>query len=238
MPVKRERCGVDSEMLRFLALLCTFLIVTCTYELIEKKESLYGFSGTLRLVKEDIEKYGMSLEYLSLSVYLDKEAYVRVKITDMTGSRYEIPPDMIPRPDVTGQNPDKLYDFRVDTSPFAFRVVRVEDQQIIFSFSSNFTFKNQFIQFSTLIDSNAVTYGLGESTRLNQHLTNGTTYTLWARDEPAAKRNTNLYGSYPVYWQMLHGSAHGKANIVVVCFLPPMTRYCRCHVVQFQRYGH
>jgi alpha-glucosidase len=179
------------------------------YDLTEKRDTEYGFDGTLQLTSEDVQSYGLSLQKLALSVYLDKDEYLRVKITDADNSRYEIPESVIQRPKIGPALVDRKYGIEVTESPFAFKVMRNEDKQCIFSFASNFTFKDQFIQFSSLIDSSATTFGLGESTRLQQHLTSGTTYTLWARDEPAAVRDTNLYGSYPVYWQMLNGQAHG-----------------------------
>lgn len=180
-----------------------------SYDLIDRQSTAYGFDGTLQLASEDVQSYGLSLTKLALSVYMDREEYVRVKITDLEHARFEIPDSVIERPKVGAALDATKYSFQIVESPFSFNVIRNDDNQNIFSFSSNFTFKDQFIQFSSLIDSSATTYGLGESTRLQQHLTSGTTYTLWARDEPAAVRDTNLYGSYPVYWQILNGQAHG-----------------------------
>lgn len=53
-------------------------------------------------------------------------------------------------------------------------------------------------------------YGLGESTRLTQHLQDDVTYTLWNTDFLAAFQNASLYGSHPFLIQVgSDGKAHG-----------------------------
>ena len=101
------------------------------------------------------------------------------------------------------------YEFQYKEQPFTFEVKRKSDGMSLFSMDSDFVFKDQFIQLSTWRESGAKTYGIGESTRLEQELQVGTTQTMWAADIPAAAMYNNLYGSYPYYLQVNKGKAHG-----------------------------
>jgi len=169
-----------------------------------------GYSGTLYFIGDESEDYGAHIKNLSLQVYFESESYVRVKITDQFSERWEIPQSVIHRPHITPSTDGGFeYKFEYDVYPFSFKIIRTLDQYCVFHFSSEFIFKDQFINFSSLFDEGVLTYGLGESTRLHQALSPGSTFTMWARDVPAANMDVNLYGSYPLYWQLASGNAHG-----------------------------
>jgi alpha-glucosidase (family GH31 glycosyl hydrolase) len=178
------------------------------YELNSLTETLYGYEGSLSLIGKGTSTYGADIPNLKLQVYFESEDIFHMKITDSNKERYEIPHSIIPR-SVTKIKPLSMnYKFSFTSSPFTFKVTRNSDGVDVFSNDSPIIFKDQYIELSTTIKSNAKTYGIGESTRLNQALNNGV-YTLWAADIPAAVFDVNLYGSFPYYVQMVDGSAHG-----------------------------
>lgn len=60
-----------------------------------------------------------------------------------------------------------------------------------------------------LVDT-VTTFGFGESTRVTQHMTPGSTNTLWNSDYLAANFDVSLYGSHPFFVQVSEsGKAHG-----------------------------
>lgn len=83
--------------------------------------------------------------------------------------------------------------------------------ELIFIFSKMLVFQDQYIQFVLGSAQNIVaSYGLGESTRVTQHLQDDVTYTLWNTDFLAAFQNSSLYGSHPFMIQIASdGKAHG-----------------------------
>ncbi|CAE7821684.1 unnamed protein product, partial [Symbiodinium microadriaticum] len=135
--------------------------------------------------------------------------HVRVKITDAENARWEVPQSLVPRPSASSKATSPDYTLEYTETPFSFEVFRKSDSASIFKFSSDFMFKDQYIEFSSLFAAGAKTFGIGESTRTHHALTSGSTFTLWARDEPAAVLDTNLYGSFPFYLQLVAGKAHG-----------------------------
>ncbi len=149
----------------------------------------------------------------------ESSSYIHIKITDANKARWEIPQSLIKRPVATQRAVNELYAFTYTASPFTFEVTRKSDGRSLFKSLSQMYYKDQFIQLATSIDSSATTFGIGESARLTQALQPGHTATLWARDQPAVTKNVNLYGSYPMYLQMVAGAAHGALllNSVITC---------------------
>lgn len=172
------------------------------------KDTPTGVVGTLTLAGEPSTTFGADIEQLSFEVIYEANSYVRLRITDPVSSRWEIPANVVSRPSAASRAVAAQYIFEYTASPFSFEVTRKSDGASIFK-SGSFVFKDQYIELSTTFDEKSSTFGLGESARLNHALTPGSTFTLWARDEPAAVKNVNLYGSFPYYLQMLNGRAHG-----------------------------
>jgi len=181
------------------------------YFLSDMKETTTGYVGILSLIGSGSTTYGEDIKQLSLEVILETIDIVRVKVTDTHVKRWEVPETIIPRPHaVKRPNDDALnYKFSYTESPFTFEVTRTSDGRSLFKLDSNLIYKNQYLEVTTTIDEEAYTYGLGESTRLKQALASDHTYTLWAADIAALGFNQNLYGSFPFYIQMIHGTAHG-----------------------------
>lgn len=185
------------------------------YSLDSIKETPNGYVGKMSKIGESSST---TIAQLSLEITFETVDFVRVKMTDAQNARWEVPQSVIPRTKnillngntrtISGK--EKNYKLSYTESPFSFEVLRVSDGASIFKFDpDSLTFEDQYISFATAIDADAITYGVGESTRLSQALKTDTTYTLWAADIPAAIMNENLYGSYPYYLQMVGSSAHG-----------------------------
>lgn len=178
------------------------------YKLSNLESTATGYEASLSLIGEGTSQYGADLQNLKLEVLFEAEDYVRVKITDAEKARWEVPSSLVPRPSVTKSATNLQYDFQYTEDPFTFQVIRLSDSAVIFDSSSQLIFKDQYIELTTSVASGAATYGIGESARLN-HALSPDTVTLWARDQPSAALYTNLYSSFPVYYQLLNGQTHG-----------------------------
>ena len=71
--------------------------------------------------------------------------------------------------------------------------------------------QEQYLQAVLLSPADVVqTFGLGESSQLQQALQMNHSYTLWNSDVAAADFDKPLYGSHPFFMQVTEdGSAHG-----------------------------
>jgi alpha-D-xyloside xylohydrolase len=179
------------------------------YTLTKFDETPTGFVGELNLNGAGSNTYGPDLKHLRLEVVFESADVLRVKITDAKNQRWEIPQSIVHRPHATSKPASLNYKFSYNASPFSFEVTRVSDGVSLFKLDNDFTFKDQYFQFTTSRDAKAKTFGLGETTRLQQALPTGKTYSMWATDIAAFVFDTNLYGSYPFYLEMLNGKAHG-----------------------------
>lgn len=173
------------------------------------KETAYGLEGVLTLKSSGGANYGADITSLKIEVLFEDANYLRVKITDANKPRWEVPLSVVERPQAVPKAASTDYEFTYTESPFSFQVSRKSDSRVLFKSSSDLVYKDQYIQLSTEIESSAKTFGLGESARLTHALPTGATYTLWAADIAALSKDSNLYGSFPYYLQMVSGAAHG-----------------------------
>lgn len=185
------------------------------YILSDMKTTASGYTGMLSLMGgKGTSTYGPDLSELTLSIFYETASTFRMKITDATASRWEVPQSVVARP-VSRQKQSPLtselqYEFTFTSSPFSFKVTRKSDGATIFNMDKPFVYKDQYIELSTIISSSDKTFGIGESARLEQALKPGSTFTLWAADIAAASLYSNLYGSFPYYMQLSpSGAAHG-----------------------------
>lgn len=172
-------------------------------------ETATGFKGTLNLIGEGSDVYGPDLKQLSLEVFYETEDTIRVKIGDAQHARWEVPESIVSRFHSKQKPAVSNLKFSYTASPFSFEITRATDGKSLFKLGDTFTFKDQYLEVPVVVDVAAKTFGLGESTRLNHALEPNTTYTLWAADIAASNFDTNLYGSFPYYLQMVDNQAHG-----------------------------
>ncbi|GAB2226585.1 hypothetical protein Droror1_Dr00022396 [Drosera rotundifolia] len=195
-----------------------------------------GFVGLLQ-VKKKSSIYGHDIPNLRLFVKHETEDRLRVHITDAEKSRWEVPYTLLPREEppplkqniVNSRNlslsaskisgNELIFSFTAD--PFSFSVKRKSNGQTVFDTLSsgsdpynNLVFKDQYIEVSTKLPTDASLYGLGENSQPHGiKLYPNDPYTLWTTDQSAINLNMDLYGSHPVYMDLRNvdgvPSAHG-----------------------------
>lgn len=154
-------------------------------------------------------------DYSTLNVQISQETETRthIKISPEDSISWEVPETLIPRPGGIYTGSDALTSTEVVTSDEGTEIFtrRKLTNDVIFQLNKNLVFQEQYIQFSlTVPEGTVATFGLGESSRLTQHLVENTTYTLWNTDCPAAQFENSLYGSHPFFIQVAaDGQAHG-----------------------------
>ncbi|GAB2225353.1 hypothetical protein Droror1_Dr00006145 [Drosera rotundifolia] len=139
----------------------------------------------------------------------ETEDRLRVHITDAEKSRWEVPYTLLPReaPPPLKQNivlaskisgNELIFSFTAD--PFSFSVKRKSNRQTVFDTLSsgldpynNLVFKDQYIEVSTKLPTDASLYVLGENTQPHGiKLYPNDPYTLWTTDQSAINLNMDL----------------------------------------------
>ncbi|GFZ21414.1 glycosyl hydrolases family 31 protein [Actinidia rufa] len=213
------------------------------YRLISIEESPGGgLVGHLQ-VKQKNNIYGPDIPLLQLYVKHETDDRLRVHITDAQKQRWEVPYNLIPReqppalkqmigrsrkPPSTAIS-DSQYSgseliFSYIADPFGFAVKRRSDGQVLFNSSSDesepfsdLVFKDQYLEISTKLPSDASLYGLGENTQPHGiKLHPNDPYTLYTTDASAINLNTDLYGSHPVYMDLRNVVGQGYAHAVLL----------------------
>jgi alpha-glucosidase/alpha-D-xyloside xylohydrolase len=188
-----------------------------------------GFMADLELIQRT-EVYGPDITPLRMVVRYDSDDQVHVHITDSTQRRWEVPRELIPRPDdkstplalpnggkKEGNQTPRQLELSYTAEPFGFAITRAATGEVLFnstpsdnSFNS-MVFKDQYLEISTQLPRNNSMFGIGESTRPDGlRLTRNRTYTLWATDMAAYTVDVDLYGAYPFHMDIREGGAtHG-----------------------------
>ena len=133
-------------------------------------------------------------------------------IYDKEQQVYQVPDFVVPRPSGSLNSDASLLDVSIEENPFSFTVTRKSNNEVLFSTKgSNIIFESQYLQLRTSLPDKPFLYGLGEHTDPLRLPTSDYTRTLWARDSGAVPRNTNLYGTHPVYFEHRadSGLSHG-----------------------------
>ncbi|KAL0372609.1 UNVERIFIED_CONTAM: Alpha-xylosidase 1 [Sesamum calycinum] len=217
--------------------------ITC-YRLISIQESPNGGLLGLLQVKQKNNIYGPDIPVLQLYVKHEKDARLRVHITDAEKQRWEVPYNLLPREtppslkQTLGRSRKDAYTlkasdqyagkdlvFTYTADPFSFSVKRKSNGQILFDSTSEesdpyngLVFKDQYLELSTKLPKDASLYGLGENTQPHGiKLYPNEPYTLYTTDVSAINLNADLYGSHPVYMDLrnVEGEAYTHAVLLL-----------------------
>lgn len=112
--------------------------------------------------------YGPDVQRLQLSVRFETDTRIHIKITDAQKARWEVPESMFPRPRVQEvDSHSTAYEFTLVERPFAFKITRKSDGEVIFdtsspggaSFMNPLIFEEQYLELSTRVPINANIFG-------------------------------------------------------------------------------
>ncbi|KAL8161322.1 hypothetical protein V2J09_012811 [Rumex salicifolius] len=210
------------------------------YRLISLEESPDGgLVGYLQVNKKN-SIYGSDIPNLRLYLKHETEDRLRVHITDLEKPRWEVPYDLIPReqppplkqaigksrkiPLSTSELSGNELIFSYTSNPFTFAVKRKSNGQTLFDTRADesnpfnsLVFKDQYLEISTKLPSDASLYGLGENTQPHGiKLHPSDPYTLWTTDASAINLNTDLYGSHPVYMDLRNVGGQPSSHAVLL----------------------
>ncbi|PPQ96021.1 hypothetical protein CVT25_013883 [Psilocybe cyanescens] len=171
-----------------------------------------GLTADLTLRGTACNVFGPDIQKLSLNVVYETAERIHVKIVDASGSRYEVPDSVFPRPSARRSVAPQAAAIRFNytTSPFSFSVYRANTREVLFSTAGNpLIFEPQYLRVKTTLPQNPNIYGLGEHTNPFHIPTDNTTLTFWSRDAYGIATGTNLYGNQPVYFEHRTTGTHG-----------------------------
>ncbi|KAJ8445338.1 hypothetical protein Cgig2_010696 [Carnegiea gigantea] len=198
-----------------------------------------GFVAYLQ-VKRKNKIYGPDIPNLRLFVKHETVERLRVHITDADNPRWEVPYDLLPRekPPPLKQARGKSRKIRLSESkfsgnelifsytadPFTFAVKKKSNGQTLFDTSTSdsdpfnsLVFKDQYLEISTKLPSDASLYGLGENTQPHGiKIYPNEPYTLYTTDISAINLNTDLYGSHLVYMDLRNVGGEPSAHAVLL----------------------
>ncbi|XVF23091.1 hypothetical protein REPUB_Repub13aG0008100 [Reevesia pubescens] len=232
----------------FHNLILFFIIFSFTYSVDGVNHEAVGYGYKLKSVSVDSNQkwltadlvlirnssaYGPDVQNLNLFASFEASNRLRIKVTDSSHERWEIPQEIIPRQSqfphrslpendlIRSQNYENYFvsDPKSDliftlhnTTPFGFSVRRRSSGDILFDTSGTLlVFKEQYIQLSSSLPKDRSSlYGLGEHTKKSFKLQHNDMFTLWNADLASANLDVNLYGSHPFYIDVRSGSADGR----------------------------
>ncbi|AED91714.1 alpha-glucosidase 1 [Arabidopsis thaliana] len=239
----------------FIVVVVFFSLRSSQVVLEEEESTVVGYGYVVRSVGVDSNRqvltakldlikpssvYAPDIKSLNLHVSLETSERLRIRITDSSQQRWEIPETVIPRAgnhsprrfsteEDGGNSPENnfLADPSSDlvftlhnTTPFGFSVSRRSSGDILFDTSPDssdsntyFIFKDQFLQLSSALPENRSNlYGIGEHTKRSFRLIPGETMTLWNADIGSENPDVNLYGSHPFYMDVRGSKGNEEAG--------------------------
>lgn len=131
------------------------------YSMSDVSTSDHGLTATLRLIGEPCNAYGNDIETLTLKVGYETEDRLHVTIADAEGKQYQVPEDVVQRPKHSRVEKEKAkLRFEFQEQPFSFRVLRVEDEEVLFDTQdSKLIFEDQYLHLATKVPEDANLYG-------------------------------------------------------------------------------
>ncbi|GAB2262644.1 hypothetical protein Droror1_Dr00003641 [Drosera rotundifolia] len=208
-----------------------------TVESVEADASGLSLTALLRVLKES-KVYGGDVEFLVLTASLETPDRLRIHITDLNHTQFEIPQSILPRPFTTPSPHPHPYSSTPPPHPATRTTLSHPSSSLVFTlipatpFSFTVTttlspsttllnttptalplvFKPQFLRLSSSVPSSTSLYGLGEHTKPTFRVPEGRTLTLWNSDTASSNVWVNLYGSHPFYTAVREGgTAYGVA---------------------------
>lgn len=202
------------------------------YELVQLQETSNGWQGTLVLHRDKRGPFGNDLSRLELHVIQESADHVRVRITDPSFPRYEVPDLPVYRASMDQEDQQPAYRVHFTERPFGIAVTRRDSGEVLFNSTpplqtpkpfNGLVFSNQFLEISTQlqadqeIERESVLYGLGERVAPLRLGTDelGDHYPMFSRSQSVDTPHTpeggdNLFGVHPFYLQVApSGRAHG-----------------------------
>jgi alpha-glucosidase (family GH31 glycosyl hydrolase) len=185
-----------------------YTIAAPVYELENVRQTNIGYVGDLNL-KSGSGPYGGDVPNLKFEMTLETDTRIRVRITDRTKARWEVP-DIVQtaRPTSAPKNPK--YTIDIKRAPFGFTVSRNPSKEIVFStLGTPFVFEDQYITIGTTFpkaDPNL--YGVGERPAPLRLETEDSRYTIWNLDN-LNNYKENSYGTHPFFMEFRNHTAYG-----------------------------
>lgn len=150
-----------------------------SYELMSIVDTEMGKVG--KLLRNKKTYYPKDIDALQLEVLFEEDHRLRVKITDPTEKRYEVPID-VPVVHKRASNTSYTVDFIKE--PFGLIVKRTQTGAVLLNTSiAPLFYADQFLQMSSSLPTRFI-YGLGEHRSNFLHDVQWNTLTMWARDVP------------------------------------------------------
>ena len=122
------------------------------------------------------------IKYLLINITFDSPQRLRLRITDNSSPRWEVPYDLSL---YTIQGSNNLYSVSYTTSPMGLKVTRTSDQVTVFNLDPNlfFSYDDQDILFTNSLGSSISVMGLGE--RITSFVIPTGAYTLFSNGQPS-----------------------------------------------------
>jgi alpha-glucosidase len=141
---------------------------------------------------------------------------LHVKIYDADENVYQVQESIIPRP--KSQNVPEATSavvFSFVAEPFSFAVTRAGSGEVLFNTSGQqLIFESQYVRLRTTLPKNANLYGLGEHSDDFRFRTDGYQRVMWNVESPFIPRDSNLYGSHPIYFD--HRGSSGTHGVFLL----------------------
>ncbi|KAF2196277.1 hypothetical protein GQ43DRAFT_476474 [Delitschia confertaspora ATCC 74209] len=161
-----------------------------------------SLTADLTLAGEACNVYGDDLKDLKLLVEYQTDERLHIKIYDAGLQVYQVQESVLPRPkSKNAKASGAALEFSIEENPFSFSVTRKENGEVLFDTSDTpLIFESQYVRLRTKLPDNPNLYGLGEHSDSFRLPTQNYQRVLWNAESPFIPRNSNLYGSHPVYY--------------------------------------
>ncbi|KAF2193755.1 glycoside hydrolase family 31 protein [Zopfia rhizophila CBS 207.26] len=161
-----------------------------------------SITADLTLAGPACNAYSEDLKDLKLLVEYQTNERLHVKIYDAGHNVYQVQEDVLPRPkNDKALSSGAALQFDLVEKPFSFTVTRKENDEVLFDTSgTQLIFESQYVRLQTRLPNDPNLYGLGEHSDSFRMTTRNYQRVMYNSESPFIPRNSNLYGSHPVYF--------------------------------------